>query len=112
MLFDARSCRRVISIHRTGTMDASTDSWGRGGAQMSRWILDRTCTFQEFVQIFEELSHAVVFTDSDHAGCLRTRRNISSSKLFYASHVLRFTSTTQAVISLISGESEFHALVK
>ena len=54
----------------------------------------------------------VVFTDSDHAGCLKTRKSTSPSTLFYGSRMLRSTSTTQGVISLSSGESEFYALLK
>ena len=53
----------------------------------------------------------VLFTDSDHAGCLKARKSTSSSKLFCGSHVLRSTSTTQRVIALSSGESEFCALL-
>ena len=49
----------------------------------------------------EEPSHVVVFTDADHAGCLKC-----------GSHMLRSTSTTQGVSSLSSAESEFYALVK
>ena len=64
------------------------------------------------VRQVEEASHAGVLTDSDHAGCLQTRKSTSSSKLFYGSHMLRSTSTTQGVIAVSSGESEFYALVK
>ena len=53
----------------------------------------------------EEPSHVVVFTDSDHAGCLKTGKSTSSSKLFYGSHFPRSTSTTQGVIALSLGES-------
>ena len=53
-----------------------------------------------------------VFTDSDHAGCIRTRRSTSSSCLVHGGHLLRTSSTTQTVISLSSGESEFYAMVK
>ena len=52
---------------------------------------------QEFVRQIEEPSHVVVFSDSDHAGCLTTRKSTSSSKLFCGSHMLRSTSTTQGV---------------
>ena len=59
----------------------------------------------------EEPCHEVVFFDSDHAECVKTRESTPSSKLFYGSHMLRSTSTTQGVIALSSGESEFYALV-
>ena len=54
----------------------------------------------------------MVFIDSDHAGCLRTRKSTSSFKIMYGQHLLRSASSTQAVISLSSGESEFYSLVK
>ena len=53
-----------------------------------------------------------VWSDSDHAGCTRTRRSTSTAALMLGMHLLRFTSTTQTVIALSSGESEFYALVK
>jgi len=53
-----------------------------------------------------------VWSDSDHAGCRRTRRSTSCSVLMHGGHLLRASSTTQTVISLTSGESEFYALVK
>ena len=40
---------------------------------------------QNFVRQVKEPSHVVVFTDSDHAGCLKTRINASSSKWFCGS---------------------------
>ena len=55
--------------------------------------------------------HVVAFTDSDHAGCLGTRKSTSSSKLFNGPHMLPSTSTTQ-VIASSSGETAFHELVK
>ena len=67
--------------------------------------------YHSFMQ-FEEPQHLVVFTDSDHAGCLRTRKSTSSFKIMYGQHLLRSASSTQAVISLRSGESEFYSLVK
>jgi hypothetical protein len=63
-----------------------------------------------------EKQHPVTFldvwSDSDHAGCLRTRKSTSCSMLMVGCHLLRGTATTQTVISLSSGESEFYGLVK
>ena len=80
--------------------------------RVARYLIGHERLVQEFVRQIEELSHVVVFTDSDHAGCLKTRKNTSSSKLFYGSHMLRSTSTTQGVVALSSAESELYALVK
>ena len=90
---------------------SSTNSWGHGGPRTSRQNLIRHARLiQEFVRQIQEAPHVVVFTDSDHAGCLKTCQSTSSSKLFNGSH--RSTSTTQGVIPLRSEESEFYALVK
>ena len=92
--------------------DASANSWKLGGAQTSRQILDWPSTIQKLMQQVEEPSHVVVFTDSDHAGCLKTRHSTSSSKLFDGSHMLLSTSTARGVLALSLGESEFYALLK
>eukprot|EP00971_Amphidinium_carterae_P026699 526719-Amphidinium_carterae.1 len=56
--------------------------------------------------------HVTVFSDSDHAGCLKTRKSTSGSMCFFGSHLIRSGSTTQGVVSLSTGESEFYAAVK
>ena len=118
-------------IKRAGTLNASTDSrTPRGAQRVARYLIGHGRLVQEFVRQVEELSHVVVFTDSDHASCLKTRKNTSSSssssssssasssssssssKLFYGSHMLCSTSTTQRLIALSSGNSEFYVLVK
>ena len=53
-----------------------------------------------------------VFTDTDHAGCTQTRKSTSSVVIKHGGHWIKSTSTTQAVIGLSSGESEFHGIVK
>ena len=53
-----------------------------------------------------------MYTDSDDAGCHSTRKSTSSGALFHGQHLLKFYSTTQHVISLSSGESEFYAGIK
>ena len=56
--------------------------------------------------------HVQVFTDSDHAGCIRTRKSTSGVYIFFGKHLIRSSSTTQGVIALSSGESEFYSMVK
>eukprot|EP00972_Heterocapsa_arctica_P010535 1547418-Heterocapsa_arctica.AAC.3 len=53
-----------------------------------------------------------VFSDSDHAGCLRMRTSTSSTVLVYGKHMSRSSPTTQGVIPLSSGEPEFYSAVK
>ena len=52
------------------------------------------------------------YSDSNFAGCLQSRKSTSSCKIFYGKHLLKSTSTTQAVVSLSSAEAEFYAAVK
>ena len=80
--------------------------------RVARYLIGHGLFLQEFVRQIEEPSRVVEFTDSDHAGCLRTRKSASSSKLFYVSHMLHSTSTKEGVIALSSEESELYTLVK
>ena len=64
--------------------------------RVARYLIGRGRLIQEFVRQVEERSHVVGFTDSNHAG------------LFYGSHMPGSTRTTQGVIALNSGESEFY----
>ena len=52
------------------------------------------------------------FSDSNIDGCLQSRKSTSSEKVFYGKHLLKSTSTTQAVVSLLSAEAEFYEAVK
>ena len=54
----------------------------------------------------------VTCSDSDFAGCVRTRKSTSCCMVFWGLHLLRCTSTTQAIIALSSGEAEFYSAVK
>ena len=54
----------------------------------------------------------VVFTDTNHAGCPVTRKTTSCSAVFFGSHCVQFSCTTQVPISLSTGESEWHGVVK
>eukprot|EP00435_Cladocopium_sp_Y103_P016599 s3099_g4.t1 len=53
-----------------------------------------------------------IHTDSDDAGCNETRKSTSCGALYHGKHLLKFYSSTQHVIALSSGESEFYAGVK
>ena len=52
------------------------------------------------------------YSDTDRAGCLRTRRSMSCTVLFHGKHFIGASSTTQNVVALSSGESEFYGFVK
>ena len=46
---------------------------------------------------------------ADH---VQSRKSTISCKIFYEKHLLKSTSTTQAIVSLSSAEAEFYAAVK
>ena len=53
-----------------------------------------------------------VFSDSDWAGCAKSRRSTSSSYVMLGGHLLAASATTQNVVATSSGEPEFYALTK
>ena len=57
-------------------------------------------------------TYLTAVTDSDHAGCKKTRKSTSCSCFMLGGHLLRMSSTTQSTLALSSGESEFVATVK
>ena len=51
------------------------------------------------------------FSDSDHAGCLDTRKSTSCGAFMVGDHLIKLYCATQGVEALSSGESEWYALV-
>ena len=51
-----------------------------------------------------------VYADSDHAGCLLTRRSTTGYTISIGRHCVKHGSNLQSTIALSSGESEFYAL--
>ena len=52
------------------------------------------------------------YTDSDWAGCRRTRRSTSGGAIFHGSHLVHHWSRTQSIIALSSAEAELNAMLK
>jgi hypothetical protein len=57
----------------------------------------------------QELS---VMTDSDWAGCVKTRRSTSGGVIMRGSHLIKQWSSTQATVALSSAEAELISIVK
>ena len=53
-----------------------------------------------------------MYTDADHAGCLRTRKSTSGGVVVWGQALLKAWSRTQTLIALSSGESELAAVTK
>ena len=52
------------------------------------------------------------YSDTDWAGCIRTRKSTSGGCVMIGSHLIKSWSSTQAPISLSSGEAEFYGVVR
>ncbi len=53
-----------------------------------------------------------VFTDTDWAGCPRTRKSTSGGCVVFGKHTIKSWSSTQTSIALSSGEAEFNGVVR
>ena len=53
-----------------------------------------------------------VYTDSNWAGCLRTRRSTSGGIVVLDGGAIKSCSSTQATVAMSSGEAEYCAQVK
>ena len=53
-----------------------------------------------------------VFTDTDFAGCTRTRRSTSGGMIFIGGHLLKHWSSTQPTVALSSGEAELVGIAR
>ena len=61
---------------------------------------------------YQVASHLEVYTDTDWAGCIRTRKSTSGGCLLLGNHILKTWSATQASLALSSGEAEFYGIVR
>ena len=54
----------------------------------------------------------VVWTDTDYAGCQRTRKSTSGGVVTIGGRLIKTWSNSQGVIALSSGEAEYYGIVK
>ena len=57
-------------------------------------------------------THLVGYSDSDWAGCSKTRRSTSGGGITLGQHLLTHWSRTQTCVALSSGEAELNAMLK
>lgn len=81
--------------------------------------LERLAKFlREFPRVvwnfpYQEMQPKLVrFTDSDDAGCLKTRASTSAGAVMHGLRLIKAYSSTQKNLTLSSGESEFYGTVK
>ena len=61
---------------------------------------------------FQEVKKVDVYTDTDWAGCPRTRKSTSGGCIMMNSHCIKAWSSTQSSVALSSGEAEFAGVVR
>ena len=61
---------------------------------------------------YQHAESVEVYTDTDWAGCPRTRKSTNGGCIFLGSHTIKTWSSTQSSVSLSSGEAEFNGVVK
>ena len=65
-----------------------------------------------FLYPWQTASRTDIYSDTDWAGCVKTRKSTSGGCLMLGKHLIKSWSSTQASVSLSSGESEFYGVVK
>ena len=61
---------------------------------------------------WQEVSRVDIYSDTDWAGCAKTRKSTSGGCVVLGGHLIKSWSSTQTSVSLSSGESEFYGVVK
>ena len=78
--------------------------------RICRYLVGKGRLVHKFV--WQKLSCIDVYTDTDWAGCPRTRKSTSGGVIKLGTHTIKTWSSTQALTSLSSGEAEYYGLVK
>lgn len=90
--------------------DPKKEDWDKL-KRLARYLVDKPRSrlkfnYQRQVKVID------VYTDTDFAGCVQTRKSTSGGVIMFGSHMVKSWSSTQGVISLSSGEAEYYGLVK
>ena len=61
---------------------------------------------------WQDISDVDIYTDTDWAGCPRTRKSTSGGCVMLGTHLIKSLSSTQTSVALSSGEAEFNGVVR
>ena len=78
--------------------------------RIARYLLGKPRLVHKFP--FQSVGCLDVYSDTDWAGCPRTRKSTSGGAILLGSHTIKTWSSTQGLTSLSSGEAEWYGLVK
>ena len=102
VLYSAKECCRFMSRPTDAAMGALK--------RLARFLRARPRLVFNFE--FQSATGLEVYTDTDWAGCPRTRKSTSGGCAMVGSHLVKAWSAIQASIALSSGEAEFYGVVR
>ena len=78
--------------------------------RLCRYLVGCPCLVFQYP--FQSSGSLDCYSDTDWAGCARTRKSTSGGVILLGSHMLKTYSSTQPTVSLSSGEAEFYGVVR
>ena len=91
-------------------MSAPTELSFAALKRLGRYLLGRPRMV--FRYPFQSASAVECYSDTDWAGCAKTRKSTSGGVILLGQHILKTYSSTQPTVSLSSGEAEFYGVVR
>ena len=85
-------------------MSAPTELGLQSLKRLARYLIGRPRLVWEYK--WQDVEHFDVYSDTDWAGCPKTRKSTSGGCVMVGSHLIKAWSSTQQGISLSSGEAE------
>ena len=104
---DIQYAAKEISIRMSNPKQSNIDALKRLGRYLKKH--PRAVFFYKHQSACSKLT---VHSDTNHAGCLRTRKSTQGGVVMYGTHCIKTWSSTQAIIALSSGEAEYLGVVK
>ena len=102
LMYASKECSRQMSRPTNGAWAAMK--------RIGRYLLAKPRVVHVF-QWQEMPMTLTAFSDSNWAGCKRTRKSTSGSCFMHGAHLIKAQSKTQSNIALSSGEAEFYSMV-
>ena len=91
-------------------MAAPTELVMAGLKRLGRFVEGRRRL--EIYYPWQRANRLETYSDTDWAGCVKTRKSTSGGCILLGDHLLKSWSSTQANIALSSGEAEMYGVVK
>jgi hypothetical protein len=100
--FPAKEVCRDMAVPKVG-------SWAKL-KRLAKYLVSRESVKFRF-EWQDDGQQMVVYTDSDWAGCRRTRKSTSGGAIMIGTHCIKTWSSTQGPIALSSAEAEYYSMV-